>query len=283
MSNKVLISADCVCDIPMKMADELNVSLMYYYIVTEEGKFRDKTEIRTDQVLEYIEIDQKRAYSEAAETDDYREYFEKLRKKTEIPIIHLCMSPHMSRAYGRAVEAAENFADIYVVDSMQASGGMGNLVFQAAEMANAGACVEMVLEMLEKNKQKVQTTFVMETTVGVFRSGGITKTPHMLCKYLNLHPMIRIKGGKMKVFGLCSGNPHRYAKRYLKRIFRKPQEIDNEFALLMYTSCSDKLLHSIEAEMRKRVGFKQILVVPTYATVSCDLGSGCFGVIFIKK
>ena len=51
MSNKVLISADCVCDIPVDMAEELNVSLMYYYIITEAGKFRDMTEIRTEQVL----------------------------------------------------------------------------------------------------------------------------------------------------------------------------------------------------------------------------------------
>ena len=87
----------------------------------------------------------------------------------------------------------------------------------------------------------------------------------------------------MTVFGLCYGNPQRYAKRYLKRIFRKPQEIDKEFVLLMYTSCSDELLQGIEAEMRKRVGFKRILVAPAYATVSCDLGSGCFGVIYIEK
>lgn len=283
MSNKVLISADCVCDIPLKMAEELNVFLMYYYIVTEEGRFRDKSEIRTDQVLEYIEIDQKRAYSEAAETEDYREYFEKLRKKTDNPIIHLCMSSRMSRAYERAAKAADSFEDVYVIDSMQASGGMGHLVFQAAEMAKAGACAEMILEMLEKSKQKVQTTVVIDSTDGVFRSGSITKTPHMLCKYLNLHPMVRIKDGKMTVFGLCYGNPQRYAKRYLKRIFRKPQEIDKEFVLLMYTSCSDELLQGIEAEMRKRVGFKRILVAPAYATVSCDLGSGCFGVIYIEK
>ena len=141
MSNRVLISADCVCDIPVDMAEEMNVSLMYYYIITEEGKFRDMTEIRTEQVLEYMELDGKKAHSTAAKTEDYREYFAGLRKKTENPIIHLCMSQKLSRGYGRAVDAAKSFSNIYVVDSRHISGGMGHLVFRAAEMANAGACV----------------------------------------------------------------------------------------------------------------------------------------------
>lgn len=283
MSNKVLISADCVCDIPVDMAEELNVSLMYYYIITEEGKFRDMTEIRTEQVLEYMEVDGKKAHSAAAKTEDYREYFAGLRKKTENPIIHLCMSQKLSRGYGRAVEAARSFSNIYVVDSWNISGGMGHLVFRAAEMANAGVCVDVILQMLERDRRKVQTTVVLDSTDCAFRSGNLEKTHHVVCEALNLHPMVRLRAGRVTLFGLCFGNPYHYAKRYLKRIFKNPKEIDTDFVLLMYTSCSEKLIRYVEKEMRRMVEFKRILVVPTYATVSCDIGSGCFGVVYIKK
>ena len=283
MSNRVLISADCVCDIPVDMAEEMNVSLMYYYIITEEGKFRDMTEIRTEQVLEYMELDGKKAHSTAAKTEDYREYFAGLRKKTENPIIHLCMSQKLSRGYGRAVDAAKSFSNIYVVDSRHISGGMGHLVFRAAEMANAGACVEVILQMLERDRRKVQTTVVLDSTECAFRSGNLEKAHHVLCDALNLHPMVRLRAGRVALFGLCFGNPYHYAKRYLKRIFKKPEEIDTDFVLLMYTNCSEKLIRYIEKEMRRMIDFKRILVVPTYATVSCDIGSGCFGVVYIKK
>lgn len=283
MSNKVLISADCVCDIPVGMAEELNVSLMYYYIITEEGKFRDMTEISTDQVLEYMEVDRKKAHSAAAKVEDYREYFAGLREKTESPIVHICMSRKLSRGCQRAEEAARSFKDIYVVDSKHISGGMGHLVFQAAEMANAGAGAEVILKMLEENRRKVRTTVVLNSTEYVFRSGNLEKTHHLLCETLNLHPMIRLRAGRLAFFGLCFGNPYRYAKRYLRRIFKRPEEIDTDFALLMYTSCSDELIRSVETEMRKMIEFKRVLVVPTYATVSCDIGSGCFGVVYIKK
>ncbi len=283
MSNKVLISADCVCDIPVDMAEEMNISLMYYYIITEEGKFRDMAEIRTEQVLEYMELDGKKAHSAAAETEEYREYFAGLRKKTENPIIHLCMSQKLSRGYGRAVEAAKSFSNIYVVDSWNISGGMGHLVFRAAEMANAGACVDVILQMLERDRRKVQTTVVLDSTDCAFRSGNLEKTHHVVCEALNLHPMVRLRAGRVALFGLCFGNPYHYAKRYLKRIFKNPEEIDTDFVLLMYTSCSEKLIRYVEKEMRRMVEFKRILVVPTYATVSCDIGSGCFGVVYIKK
>lgn len=283
MSNKVLISADCVCDIPVEMADELNISLMYYYIITEEGKFRDMTEIRTEQVLEYMEVDGKKAHSAAAKTEEYREYFAGLRKKTENPIIHLCMSQKLSRGYGRAVDAAKSFSNIYVVDSRHISGGMGHLVFRAAEMANAGVCAEVILQMLESDRRKVRTTVVLDSTECAFRAGNLEKWHHMMCEALNLHPMVRLRAGRVALFGLCFGNPYRYAKRYLKRIFKNPEEIDTDFVLLMYTSCPEQLIRYVEKEMRKMLDFKRILVVPTYATVSCDIGSGCFGVIYIKK
>ena len=283
MSNKVLISADCVCDIPVDLAEELNISLMYYYIITEEGKFRDMTELRTEQVLEYIEVDGKKAHSAAAKTEDYREYFAGLRRKTDNPIIHLCMSQKLSRGYGRAVDAAKNFSNIFVVDSRNISGRMGHLVFRAAEMANAGACAEVILQMLEREWRKVQTTVVLDSTECVFRSGSLEKPHHILCEAFNLHPMVRLRAGRGAVFGFCFGNPYRYAKRYLKRIFKNPEEIDTDFVLLMYTSCSEQLIRYIEKEMRRMLEFKRILVVPTYATVSCDIGSGCFGVVYIKK
>lgn len=283
MSNKVLISADCACDIPVDMAEELNVSLMFYYIITEEGSFRDNIEIRTEQVLEYMEQDGKRAHSAAAKTEDYREYFAKLRRKTDGPIVHLCMSKKLSRGYSRALEAARSFQDIYVVDTKNFSGGMGHLVYIAAEMANAGACVEMILKALEENRRKVKATVVLDATECAFRSGNIEKTYHRLCEAFSLHPMVGLRSGRAFIFGLCVGSPYRYAKRYLKRIFRRPEEINTEFAMLMYTSCPDDLVRHVETEMRKLVDFKRILVVPTYATVSCDIGSGCFGVVYIKK
>lgn len=283
MSNKVLISADCVCDIPVDMAEELNVSLMFYYIITEEGSFRDNIEIRTEQVLEYMEQDKKRAHSAAAKLEDYIEYFAKLRRKTDGPIVHLCMSQKLSRGYSRAVEAAQKFQEIYVVDSKSFSGGMGHLVFLAAEMANAGACVEMILKGLEENRRKVNMSAVLDSTEYAFRSGNIEKTQHLFCEAFNLHPMVRLRAGRATLFGFCIGNPYRYAKRYLKRIFRHPEEINTDFALLMYTRCPEDLIRHVEAEMRKMVDFKRILVVPTYATVSCDIGSGCFGVMYIKK
>ena len=283
MNNRVLVSADCVCDIPVDMAEELNVSLMYYYIITEEGSFRDMEEIRTEQVLEYMDVDGKKAHSAAARTEDYREYFAGLREKTENPIIHICMSKQLSRGYGRAEEAARSFKDIYVVDSKNISGGMGHLVYQAAEMANAGACAEMILSMLEKNRHKVQTTVILDSTECIFRSGNMEKTRHTVYEALNFHPMVRVRAGRMAFFGICFGNPYRYAKRYLRRIFKRPEEINTDFVLLMYTSCPKELICYVEAEMRKMIEFKRILVVPTYATVSCDIGSGCFGVVYIKK
>ena len=54
MANRVLISVDCVCDLPRKMWEDLELSVMYFYVKTEEGRFQDIIEVNAENMVEYL-------------------------------------------------------------------------------------------------------------------------------------------------------------------------------------------------------------------------------------
>ena len=163
-SRMVVISTDCVCDLPAEIRQRYQIPVMYYYIQTEDARFQDTFEMTSGDLIEYIEQDGKRAYSSCAEQEEYCRFFSALREKTTSPIIHICMAHKVSSAYANAGKAAEGMENIYVVDSGHLSGGMGLMVLAALEMAERGAVCEVILAELERLKGKVSYSFIVNST-----------------------------------------------------------------------------------------------------------------------
>ena len=50
---KLCITTDCVCDLPDYLLKKHNIDLIYFYINTDTGRFRDRDEITAQNVFEY--------------------------------------------------------------------------------------------------------------------------------------------------------------------------------------------------------------------------------------
>ena len=63
--NKICITTDCVCDLPDEMLKKNNVDQIYFYIRTDNGRFRDIDEITAQNIFDYFENGGVKAISEA--------------------------------------------------------------------------------------------------------------------------------------------------------------------------------------------------------------------------
>lgn len=280
--DEVLVSTDCVCDLPKQLREKYHIPIMYYYIRTKEARFQDTREITSDELIEYIEGDKKQAKSRSASMEEYKEHFEMLRKKTRGVIIHISMAKYVSEAYDNASKAAEEFKDIYVVDSGHLSGGMGIMVLTAADMAKRGACAEMILEEMESMREKVSSSFIVNSTECLYRGGRISENVHNFCKLFSLHPILKMSESKMKPVGICIGGQQRIARAYIRRTLRK-KNIVKDIAFLITAGCSYEFQEFLKEEIQKRVQWDVIIVNEASATISCNCGSGAFGILFLTS
>lgn len=278
----VLISTDCVCDLTKELREKYNIPMMYCYIQTKEARFQDTKEITSEELLELMEEDKRQVSSKSASIEEYKDFFERLRKKTGGPIIHISTAKHLSNAYDNALKAAEGFPEIYVVDSEQLSGSMGIMVLAAADMAVRGAGAEMILEELENIKDKVSGSFILNSTEYLHRRGKISESMHNFCKLFSLHPILELKEDRMKTTGICIGGQQRIAKTYIRRILRK-KNIVKDVVFLITAGCSYEFQEFLKEEVQKWVQWEVIIVNDASATVSCNCGSGTFGVMFLTS
>ena len=283
MEDTVLITTDCVCDLTAELQERYQIPVMYYYVTTEEARFQDTREMNSDDLIEYIEKDGKKAYSSCAPVEEYIEFFEKQRKRTKAPIIHICMAQYVSDAYKTAVEAAQQEEQVYVVDSGHLSGGMALMVLEAARMAKCGAAYELILKEMESMKEKISTSFIVDSVDCLYRNGRIGKNIAMICDILSLHPILKLSGSHMKPAGLCIGSQRRFARAYLRWALRRKETIVPDMAFLISAGGSYEFRQFLLEEIRKRMPWKTIVVNKASATISCNCGSGAFGILFLRK
>lgn len=279
----VMVSTDCVSDLTQEILDRYKIPLMYYYVKTEEARFQDTREMSSDNLIEYIEQDKKRAFSSCASVEEYREFFNGLLKKTNAEIIHICMAQHVSNGYAFAVEAAADMERVHVVDSGHLSGGMGFMVLTAADMAERGAGCELILAELERMREKVSSSFIVNSTECLYRNGKIGKGVDTLCSIFSLHPILQLQQSHMRPVGVRIGSKKRFARSYIRWVLRHSDDIMTDMVFLITAGCSYEFQQFLKKELEKHMKFRQIILNEASATISCNCGSGAFGVLFMRK
>lgn len=279
--NKIVVSTDCVCDLPLKLIEKYAIPVMYYYVSIDGFRFRDIKEIDSTSVLEYLE-DNKKATSKSAPEEEYKTFFEENTKEGNI-LIHITSSKQLSDGYKNAFEASKNMENIFVVDSCKISGAMGLLVITAADLAKKGATVEIILKELEKVREKIECSFVLKSADSLTQNSRVDQRISDLLNTLSLHPVMSVRNRKLIFEKFIPGNEKQYIRSYIKEVLYHPSDIDDNMLIVNTVGFSYEMQQFIVSETKKYVDFKHIYVEKASATISCNCGSGTFGLLFIRK
>lgn len=278
---KIVVSTDCVCDLPLKLIEKYSIPVMYYYITIDNFRFRDIKEIDSNSVLEYLE-DNKRATSMSAPEEEYKTFFEENTKEGNI-LIHITSLKQISEGYKNAFEASKDMENVFVVDSCKISGAMGFLVITAADLAKKGATVEIILKELEKVREKIECSFVLKSADCLTYNSRLDHRISDLLNTLSIHPVMSVRNRKLTFEKFILGNEKLYIRSYIRDVLYHPSDIDDNLLIINTVGFSYEMQQFIVSETKKYVDFKHIYVEKASATISCNCGSGTFGLLFMRK
>lgn len=278
--NRILISTDCTSDLTPEHREQFGISVMYGYVITEEGRYQDPGEVTSDNLIEYMEEEKKEAFSDVAAIEEYKEYFENLRKKTKNAIIHITAARYVSTAYNIALEAAATMENVFVVDSGQVSGGLGLVVLRAADLALRGASLSLLLEEIRKSGEKVFSSFIAETSRYLYKNDNVKDSFYRLSRISGIHPILKIVGGRVALAALCYGNKKGFVRRYIRWALRHKKRIDTNMVYVVSNGYSYEHLEYVKEEIKRRVRFQKVIVNDASASISANSGPGAISVFF---
>ncbi len=277
----ILITTDSVCDLPESLRKEFSISVCPYYVCTDEGRFLDGQELKTDELLMHIAGGRK-GYSQPPEVEDYERFFaEKLTEAQNV--IHISMARHVSEGYQNAVEAAKSFENVTVIDSGHLSSSMGLTVLCAAYMAEHHAAKAEIVESVKRMERFISSAFIINTTHMMCQAGRISKRIQILCDALLLHPVLVLKKSRMVVGSMEMGNFSHVAKKYVRKTFQDTRNIDRRILFITYSGMDEKKLQYIQNLVKQYCSFERVYLQQASSAIASNCGPGSFGLLFMRR
>jgi DegV family protein with EDD domain len=144
---KIKITSDSTCDLSHELVEKNNIKIIPLSITYGEETYKDGVDITPDDMFRRVEAGGGIGSTAAVNVQEYLDIFTELLKEYDA-IIHFTISSDMSSCYQNACIAAEGLKNVYIIDSMNLSTGIGHLVLNAAELAAEGRSAEEIYNIL---------------------------------------------------------------------------------------------------------------------------------------
>ncbi len=285
--HNIIITTECVADLPRDILEKCAIEIIYYDVATEEGVFKDTAEIDARNLMEYINDGKRKAQSIVPRAVDYKNFFVKCLDKYD-EIVHICISSGISDAYKNAVLARSMMGidgrRVRIVDSKHLSSGQGILAIEASKLRDDGAKGSEIVEKIEAMIPRISTSFIAYNADYLYYNGKVDKTIKTMCNALRLHPVLYMnEDGRLTIKRIYIGDYSKASKKYIKDLLKGYKKIDDEIGFVTYAGCSHDKITRIESELERYVKFREVHEVQASATVSCNCGPNTFGVLFKQR
>ena len=280
---RIKITADSTCDLPQELIEKYNIGITPLYIIKDEKQYKDRLEINVSDVFEYVESGQGMTRSNAINISEYQEYFSEWIKDCDA-IIHINISHRLSACNQSAKIAAEEFDNVYVVDSLNLSTGSGHIVLDAAIMAQSGMAVCDIVDELERLVPKVESSFVIGTLKYLHLGGRCSALAAMGANLLKLNPCIGVIDGKMDVIKKYRGEFDKIILQYVEDKLANRDDIDTKRIFVTYPpTMSDELIQEVVSKIKSVKDFDEIICCPAGCVISNHCGPICVGILFYRR
>ncbi len=280
---KIQISTDCISDLSREHLAQYDIKMIYAYIETKQGTFRDTVEIDSDNLQRYLSDPAHEALAVSASVEEFEAFYAQALTEAE-EVIHISMASGPGGSYQNAALAAEGFDHVHVINAGHISCGEGLLVLAAGKLLLNGVNrVEELCGELEVLKKQIETTFFMPNIGSYAKSGHGERALNTLFRILNLYPIVGMKHNDTRVIGFRAGNLDKARKSFVRSLLRRKRRIDTRVVFISHASCTLKQQEEVISEVLKYIPFEKVIV--TRASVSCSSngGLGSIGIAYLTK
>ena len=276
----IKITATSTCDLPPELLERYQITMVPLYVSFGGGTYKDGLEAVPEDIFRHVEGGGQLPTTSAVNIADYQALFEELSPQYD-HVIHITIGSEFSCCYQNALAAAEDFDNVYVVDSRNLTVGQGFLALAAARAAERGDSIEDILKLLEDMAGRVDTTFVVDKLDYLAKGGRCSSVVALGANLLRLKPCIVLADGKMTVGKKYRGAFEKVLADYVQdQLQGKNVDLDQIF--VVHTRCDPAIPQEVCDTLRQS-GFREVTTAVAGCTISCHCGPNTLGIIFLRK
>ena len=276
----VRIVTDSTSDIDAGTARELGIAVVAQTVIFGARSFEDNVTITPDEFYRLLTNAPEPPRTSQASPGRFKEVYDELGRDAD-GIVSIHISSKISGTCNSAqqgAQAASVSCPVEVIDSSQASMGLGLVVLAAAEAAMRGAGQSEVVSTAQSAARRAQCLCLLETLEFLQRGGRIGRAQALLGSVLNIKPMIIVRDGEVHPLGRA---------RTFPRALAKMQETVRGFAplesLAVIHSTTPDLAHRVADDLRDVLpGGAEPRIARFGPALGVHAGPGALGIALIQ-
>lgn len=297
MTETFHIISDGSCDLPPKLAQEKNITIVPFYVsFDEEHYLKENVEIDIRDFYQQM-VDKKGVYPKSSmpSIQDFEEAFLPF-VKAGVPVICICITTKFSGSMQSALNARELLletyphAEITVIDATVNTVLQGQYVLEAAELRDHGFNYPDTIARLEEIKSTGRIFFTVGNMEYLKHGGRIGKVASLAGSVLNIRPVITLKQGEIFPSGMDRGRK-RTTQKALNLLLQYLEEsslgIECYSLAVGYGYDRDEGLsfrdYALSILQEKGYGIKELPIYQIGATIGVHTGPYPLGFGIIEK
>ncbi len=276
---KIAVSVESTNDLSKELLEKYDIKVLAYTITLGDMTFKDG-EHTTEEMFSYVDKYNTLPKTTALNEFEYTEFFEGLLADYDA-VVHICLSGGITSSCGNAFNAAKKMKNVYAVDSMSLSTGIGLLALYARELAEAGNAPDKIAEKVQARAYKLQVSFVVERLDYLYKGGRCNSLQLLGANLLKIRPRIVLKDGKMISDKKYRGNMASVVSKYCADVLADFNTPDLSRVFVTYTSATPEMAEAAKAACRE-AGFKEILETKAGGTIASHCGANTLGILYFN-
>ena len=278
----IKITSDSTCDLSADILEQYHIGILPLQIEKEGHTFRDGIDIFPEDIFKFVDEGGAFCKTSAMNPEGYKLFFDKFTREYEA-VIHINIGSSFSSCYQNACLAAQEFKNVFIVDSKNLSTGHGHIVLEAAAKAEEGYSPDRILEHLAGIIPKVRASFLLDRLDYMVKGGRCSSVMALGANLLKLKPCIEVENGKMKLGKKYRGTLQRCLMQYVKDKLDNSCNIAPKRIFVTHTAIKPEIVKSVIDTVTQKAIFEKIHETNAGCTVSSHCGQNTLGVLFIEK
>ena len=281
---RIILSTESGADLPKDLVEKHQIQVVPMHVIMDGKDYLDG-KVSVEDVFQFYDRSKAIPSTAATNVHEYHDLFTNIRLKyPESIIIHIGYTSKASASFQSAVIAAEDFDDLFLIDTLNVTGGLGAVVMYAANLLEEEPEIshEYLIEKIYSIVPKTRLAFLPGSLDFLKAGGRVSNLAYIGGALLKIKPCIELKEGKLVSTRKYRGKMDSVAEKLMNDYFNE-YDIDRKQLYLIYSIGLDERIKERLEEVSKENGFENVRWMQAGAMISTHAGPGGFGIAGIER
>lgn len=282
--NKYILTTESGSDLSKDLIDRYNIQVIPMHVTMGDQTYSDGS-FDVQNAFDYYEKTGNLPKTSGTSPQDNAEVFKRVfAEHPDSSIIHIGYSAVTTVSFNAATIAAQDFNNVYLVDSKHVSVGAAAVVKATAQFIenNPDTSPEAIISFVEEIRERTHMVFMPKTLHYLKAGGRVSNLAFHSANLLKIQPSIVLENGYLVSGAKYRGSFANCLKKMINE-FLKNDTIDPDTVLIVGAPGVEDSQKETVFELLKENGIQNATWMKAGAVISSHGGPGAIGIAGIKK